>query len=141
MSEKCIFCEPDPEALVFSGKDGIVLVDYPCRPGHVIVGIREHRPNLHDVDPDEAAAMMRLAIAAAKRIVQITGAEKTYVVAVGDKDKHFHVHLIPKMASDPSIGPNVFSEDKGWASFLPPKVDEAEMKLITDELANSLGHE
>jgi len=139
MSEKCIFCHPDPEALVFSGKDGIVLVDYPCRPGHVLVGIREHQPSLHEVKPEDAAAMMRLAVAAAKQIVEMTGAEKTYVIAVGDKDKHFHVHLIPKMASDPSVGPYVFSEEKGWASFLPSQVDKAEMRRITETLGRSLG--
>ena len=138
MSEKCIFCDPDPEALIFSGEDGIVLLDYPCRPGHVLVGIREHHPNLHDVQPDEVARMMRLAISVAKEVVALTGAEKTYVVAIGDKDRHFHVHLIPKMASDPSVGPYVFGE-KGWASFLPPDVDKKELQRINNALGQSLG--
>ncbi len=137
MAEKCIFCEPDPEALVFDGEDGIVLIDYPARPGHVLVGIREHHPDLHDVLPEEVAAMMRLAIETSRQIVSLTGAEKTYVVAVGDKDRHFHVHLIPKMGSDPSLGPYVFGSES-WASFLPSEVDAEEMKGITSALARSL---
>ena len=80
---------------------------------------------------------MRLAITTSKEIVDQTGAEKTYVVAVGDKDRHFHVHLIPKMADDPSLGPHVFSE-KGWASFLPAELDEEEHQHIVEELGRSL---
>lgn len=137
MSEECILCNPAPDALVYRGDDGVVLVDGPCRPGHILVGIKGHHPDLHDVPADEIASMMRLAVSTSKKIVAETGAQKTYVVAVGDKDRHFHVHLIPKMASDPSIGPHVFSE-KGWASFLPTEIDEEEHRRIIEELRRSL---
>ncbi len=137
MVDKCILCEPAPEALVYHGDDGVVLVDGPCRPGHVLVGIKGHYPDLHDVPADAIASMMRLAVRTSKEIVTRTGATKTYVVAVGDKDRHFHVHLIPKMAADPSLGPHVFSE-KGWASFLPAKLDEQEHRRVIQELTRSL---
>lgn len=137
MSEECILCNPAPEALVYSGDDGIVIVDGPCRPGHVLVGIKGHYPDLHDVPEDEIANMMRLAVKTAKKIVNETSAQKTYVVAIGDKDRHFHVHLIPKMATDPSMGPAIFSE-KGWAAFLPTEINEDEHQRIIREVGRFL---
>lgn len=137
MTEKCIFCNPAPNAVVFSGTDGTVLLDDPIRLGHVLVGIRSHHSSLHDVSPDEAAGVFRLACLASKALVKLTGAEKTYVAAIGDKDKHFHVHLIPKMSNDPPLGPHIFS-GSGWASFLPSSVDAAELAKLTDALSRSL---
>src|SRR5687768_4300182 len=104
MTDKCIFCDPAPGAVVYSGPLGTVLLDDPIRVGHVLVGIKEHRPNLHDVSPEEAGGLFQLASLVSKLVVSSTGAEKTYVVAIGDKDKHFHVHLIPKMSDDPPLG-------------------------------------
>lgn len=137
MNDGCIFCNVSPDVLVYSGADGIVLLDGPARPGHVLVGIKNHHPDLHDVPPEEAAAMMRLAVRTSKAIVQLTGAAKTYVVAVGDKDRHFHVHLLPKMDGDPSLGPHVFS-GTGWASFLPPEPNASEVQKIQNSLAAAL---
>jgi diadenosine tetraphosphate (Ap4A) HIT family hydrolase len=137
MTEHCIFCEPTPGAVVYSGPMGTVLLDDPIRLGHVLVGVKSHRASLHDVPPDEAAELFRLASLASRLIVSSTGAEKTYVVAIGDKDKHFHVHLIPKMSSDPPLGPHVFS-GKGWAAFLPPTVDQSELQKLVNSLRRSL---
>lgn len=81
--------------------------------------------------------MMRLAVRTAKRIVSLTGAQKTYVVAIGDKDRHFHIHLIPKMAGDPSLGPSVFSAT-GWASFLPSDVDDSAVRQVVEQLGQAL---
>lgn len=137
MTDKCIFCDPAPGAVVYSGPLGTVLLDDPIRVGHVLVGIKEHHANLHDVSPEEAGGLFQLASLVSKLVVSSTGAEKTYVVAIGDKDKHFHVHLIPKMSDDPPLGPHVFS-GKGWAAFLPPDVDQSELQKLVLALRRSL---
>jgi diadenosine tetraphosphate (Ap4A) HIT family hydrolase len=69
---------------------------------------------LHDLEPKDAASMMALACKVSKRIVEEFGAIKTYVVAVGDKDPHFHVHILPKWETSDNLGPHIFAE-KGWA--------------------------
>jgi diadenosine tetraphosphate (Ap4A) HIT family hydrolase len=126
MAKECIFCDPKPESLLFSGTDGKVLVGDPVRPGHVMVGTTEHAPDLHDVAPEQAAGVMRLASHAARVIVGVTGATKTYVVAIGEVDRHFHVHLLPRWDNDPAMGPYIFGQN-GWASFLPPTPDRSEV--------------
>jgi len=112
--ERCIFCDPDPSALIYKSDEGIVVVDYPFAKGHVLVASPVHATNLHDLDPKAAASMMALACKVSKRIVKEFGAVKTYVVAIGDKDPHFHVHLLPKWKDSDNLGPHVFGES-GWA--------------------------
>jgi histidine triad (HIT) family protein len=125
----CIFCNVKRGALVFEDADALVILDDPVRPGHVLVGSRFHAANLHDLAPDQAAAVLRLADRVAKSIVALTGADKMYVAAIGDKDKHFHVHLVPKLPGDPSLGPFIFGSD-GWASFLQPDLDSIAQERI-----------
>jgi diadenosine tetraphosphate (Ap4A) HIT family hydrolase len=133
MTVGCIFCNVTDDALVCRGADGIVILDDPIRPGHVLVGARTHGESLSDISEDDAAAVLRLANRVAKVIVAETGAAKVYVAAVGDKDKHFHVHLLPKMQADPNLGPYIFGE-KGWMSFLPSAVDGLAVRRVSDAI-------
>lgn len=129
-AETCIFCNPDPANLILTSARGIVLLDDPVRVGHVLVGATVHEDGLHSLPPDKAADTMSLAAEVAREIVALTGAEKVYVAAVGDKDKHFHVHLIPRYKDDAGLGPHIFG-GKGWVGTLgqdPAKGDEAEVR-------------
>lgn len=137
MSEDCIFCNADPKVVVYDGPDGKVILDLPARPGHVLVGIKSHKTNLHDADPQEVASMMALATKVSKAIVEKLGAEKTYVAAIGDKDKHFHVHLIPKFENEPLLGKHIFSAE-GWAEFLPTEVNDSEIDEVTIKIREAL---
>lgn len=132
-----IFYDASPETLIYKGDDGYVIVDGPCRPGHVLIATKTDTPNLHSSDDDELGRMIALARRVSKEIIDATGAEKTYVVAIGDKDAHFHVHLVPKFKGDPSLGPAVFGP-KGWASFLPETVDEKQLNSINARLRKAL---
>lgn len=133
-----IFLEASPETLIYSGDDGYVVVDGPCRPGHVLVATKSATPSLHETNEGELAAMMALARRVSLVIVEQTGAEKTYVVAIGDKDAHFHVHLIPKFKGEPSLGPAVFGS-AGWAGlFLPEVVDQEQLEKVNERLRQAL---
>ena len=137
MAEGCIFCNIKEGALVYRDDDGIVIFDDPVRAGHVLVGARAHATNLHELTSDDAAGLFRLANRVAKHVVSLTGASKVYLAAIGDKDKHFHLHLIPKADNDPNLGPYVFGTN-GWISFLPLTPDAEQVAAIRVELQNSL---
>jgi len=137
MASDDIFVNVRPENFVYRDEDGIVILDDPIRPGHVLVGCRSAGASLSDVSEEDAAALMRLASRVAKHIVRVTGAEKVYVAAIGDKDKHFHVHLLPKMKGDPNLGPHVFGE-KGWIQFLPASPDTSAVEAVTAQLRAAL---
>ena len=137
MTEECIFCNVKEDALIYRNEDGIVILDDPVRPGHVLVGARVHGESLHDISPDDAAALMRLANQVAKCIISLTGAAKVYVAAIGDKDKHFHIHLLPKMEGDPNLGPYVFGGN-GWISFLPASPEQTDLNRVNQGLRKAL---
>lgn len=137
MNNQCIFCNVNKDVLVHKDDDGIVILDDPVRPGHVLVGSRVHGESLHDLSEADAAAVLRLANRVSKLIISLTGAQKVYVAAIGDKDKHFHVHLVPKMKDDPNLGPYVFGAN-GWISFLPPIPDPAELDRVNRSLRKGL---
>jgi len=125
---ECIFCNiQNPNLVITNTSDGIAMIyPEPVRPGHVVVGVKQHKQYLHDISEDEARKMFALANRMAKAIVEMTRAEKVYVVGVGDGDKHFHVHLIPKMPNDAKLGPYIFGE-KGWAASVGSKFEAAEI--------------
>lgn len=137
MSTPCIFCNVSFENLVFKNDEGMVILDDPVRPGHVLIGARSHGESLSDISEEDAATMMKLANRTAKYIVDALGAEKVYVAAIGDKDKHFHVHLLPKLPGDPNLGPCIFGAE-GWIKFLPPKPSDSEVARISTMLKDKL---
>jgi len=137
MPTHCIFCNTQDDALIYRDEDGIVVVDDPVRPGHVLVGARVHSENLTDLTAQDAAGLMRLANRVGKRIIALTGAQKLYVTAIGDKDKHFHVHLLPKFVDEPNLGPHIFGP-AGWISFLPSAPNVNDLHKINDGLRKAL---
>lgn len=137
MAQGCIFCDVKDEALVWRDADGLVILDDPVRPGHVLVGARTHGETLTDITEEDAAAVLRLANRVGKVILRETGAAKLYVAAIGDKDKHFHVHLLPKVEGDPNLGPYVFGGE-GWISFLPPTPKTSELNRVTNAVRSAL---
>ena len=50
----CIFCNPAAGTEICRNADGIVVLAGPARPGHVLVGILDHRPSLRGRRNDEA---------------------------------------------------------------------------------------
>lgn len=136
MNDTCIFCDANEESLVLKTEDGIVVLDDPVCPGHVLVGSRTHHEGLADLDAVDAAAMMKLANRVSKIILEETGAQKVYVAAIGDKDKHFHVHLVPKHEGDPNLGPYIFGA-KGWIGFMETPVDRSAVASISEAIQRS----
>jgi diadenosine tetraphosphate (Ap4A) HIT family hydrolase len=124
--------------VIFDSKDGIAMVyPKPTKVGHVVVAVRSHEPYLHNVAEEEASAMFGLANRIAKLIVDVTKAEKVYVLAIGDVDKHFHVHLIPKLTQNPSMGPYIFGQN-GWAQAVSEEFHSARIKEFVSQMKRHL---
>jgi diadenosine tetraphosphate (Ap4A) HIT family hydrolase len=112
--QTCTICDwPEEETLAISAEAKAFFVRKPARPGHIAVATRAHRPRLQDASSSEAAAVLALARDIAAAAEPVLGIEKFYLAAVGDVDPHFHVHLLPKAADDPKLGPFLFSA-VGW---------------------------
>ena len=97
--------------------------------------MRAHKPALHDLDPDEAAAVLRLARDIAVAAAPILAIEKFYLAAIGDVDPHFHIHLLPKAPGAARLGPFLFSP-AGWQGHEGAERDGELEERISRALAN-----
>ncbi|MEM7222625.1 MAG: HIT family protein [Pseudomonadota bacterium] len=99
----------DPSALA-----RVIAFPQPQFPGHRVVMSVQHRTSLSEVTPEEWAAMGSLISELSGRLCADEGAERTYVLAIGDVDSHVaHFHVIPRSKDDPPLGPHVFGPE-GW---------------------------
>jgi diadenosine tetraphosphate (Ap4A) HIT family hydrolase len=130
----CTICDwPDDEILTRDVLAKAFFVRSPARPGHIAVAVSAHRATLVDLEPDEAAAVLRLARDVAAAASPILGIEKFYLAAVGDVDPHFHVHLLPKRSDDHRLGPYLFSA-AGWQGHQGAERDRDLERRIAERL-------
>ena len=119
-TKACIFCQiakgDAPAALVYEDERTLAFMDIaPLSRGHLLVIPREHVENLYEISADGLAAVARLSHRLAPvlrrvlepeglRILQLNGA------AAGQTVFHYHMHLLPKNADEPDIGPAVLRD-------------------------------
>jgi diadenosine tetraphosphate (Ap4A) HIT family hydrolase len=65
------------------------------RPGHLLVAGRHHASSLHELRPQDAVGVMRLAHQVSLELMALTGERKTYRVVAGDVDRHFTFIRLP----------------------------------------------
>lgn len=121
----CPICTFDPR-FVIREEGPVAACLYPpdaVRPGHVLVYPKAHREGLSALTSEEAQALMSLACRLSAAVEAETGAVKCYPLAIGDVNAHFHLHLLPKLREDPSIGPFIMGP-QGWRGLIHQPVDE-----------------
>ena len=97
-----------------AGLARIIAFPKPLYPNHRVVMTRQHHDHLGQVSPPEWAAVGTLIGRLSDRMREAEGAERAYVLAIGDADDHVcHFHVIPRTVEDPLLGPHVFGP-QGW---------------------------
>ena len=97
-----------------AGLARVIAFPQPQFVNHRVVMTRAHHAHLGEVSPEEWAAVGRLIGALSDGLRADEGAERAYVLAIGDVDDHVcHFHVIPRTAEDPPLGPHVFGPE-GW---------------------------
>lgn len=133
MSETdCRICElSSADVLVSSERSEAFYSPEPLAAGHLVVAVRAHKPTMADLSASEASDLFSLARDIVSVAQERLGTEKFYLAAVGDVDKHFHLHLLPKKKDDPGLGPFIFGP-AGWKSKLA--VPEAPGEELTEAI-------
>jgi diadenosine tetraphosphate (Ap4A) HIT family hydrolase len=104
-----------------AGLARVIAFPEPQFPGHRVVMTRRHHAGLEEVTVEEWAAFGSLISRLSAEIRREEGAERCYVLAIGDVDDHVcHVHLVPRFADDPPLGPHVFGPG-GWNRSRPAR--------------------
>jgi histidine triad (HIT) family protein len=129
----CIFCAivagDAPAQIVDDDERTVSFMDInPATDGHALVVPRRHADNIHDIDPDDAAAVIRAAQRLADRmrttlepaginLIQANGRAAFQTVF------HFHMNVVPRYAGDPIKMP-----------WIPSPGDPARIAEVADRL-------
>lgn len=107
----CIFCKivagEIPATKVDEDERTIAFMDIsPATRGHALVIPREHARDIHEIDPEDLAAVARTAQRVAKRAKANLNADGVNLLQSSGEHAwqtvfHLHVHVIPRYAGDP----------------------------------------
>ncbi|HEX2053669.1 MAG TPA: HIT family protein [Actinomycetota bacterium] len=136
--ENCIFCKivagEAPSSRIYQDDDVVAILDiFPWARGHSLVIPRTHAATIFDIDPDDAAAVIRAAHRIAPALRDAVGAEGLNLLqsngrAAWQTVDHFHLHLIPRWPDDSLVSPGTST-----------KADPDELRGIAGRVEERLG--
>lgn len=96
--------------------------------GYVVLKSRRHVHEIADLGPDEAATF-GIALGTVLRAMRTAlSAERIYVCSFAETVHHLHLHLLPRYADMPALGPDLVADlfGKRWACSAPEAESAAE---------------
>ena len=138
---ECLFCGFDKKYIV-AENDYAFATYFPraIKPGHLVVATKAHKPTFTDISDAEARGVMSLGLSVATVAQKMIGAQKYYVVAIGDMDHRFHIHLLPKMANDAPMGKYIML-DGGWKGEVGKTVSREQVIDFIEQVRRRLQNE
>lgn len=111
--DNCIFCKlangDIPTNTVFEDGDFRVILDAaPESKGHALILPKQHYANIYEIDEDILGKAAKLAKKVITHETEVLGCDGYNLVqnngeVAGQTVFHFHMHLIPRYASDPAV--------------------------------------
>ena len=111
--DNCIFCKlangDIPTNTVFEDEDFRVILDTaPESKGHALILPKQHYANIYEIDEEILGKAAKLAKKVIKHETEVLGCDGYNLVqnngeVAGQTVFHFHMHLIPRYASDPAL--------------------------------------
>lgn len=106
----CIFCRivsnAIPSSKVYEDANVIAFMDAgQVNPGHVIVAVKQHIPNIYGLDANLAAAVFQAAVRIAKAVKTSIQPAGMTLLQANEKAgwqtvEHFHIHVLPRQLDD-----------------------------------------
>lgn len=135
MRNDCIFCSVNDNSIIKKTKHAVATyTNEAMKTGHVVVSLIEHLESFTLLSYEQAEDMFKLALCVSKALESLLDVEKVYIVASGDKDKHFHLHLLPKTPTDAPMGSFILTES-GWRGLVKNEVSEIEANELVKKLS------
>ena len=83
----------------------VILDRFPANEGHVLILLKQHVPNIFELDPEVGGRLFTLAVQIAQVMKKTLGLEYMNVMqnngsVAGQTVDHFHMHLIPRYEDD-----------------------------------------
>ena len=110
--DRCVFCEPEPELLLHSGPQALVVLNrFPYASGHLLVAPHRHVGDLTELSDDEALEIHRLTVRGVAALRAAYGPHgfnlgwNLGLVAGAGIQDHVHLHVVPRWGGDTSFMP------------------------------------
>ena len=111
--DNCIFCKlangDIPTNTVYEDEDLRVILDAaPESKGHALILPKQHYANIYEIDEEVLGKAAKLAKKVITHETEVLGCDGYNLVqnngeVAGQTVFHFHMHLIPRYASDPAV--------------------------------------
>jgi histidine triad (HIT) family protein len=118
-NDNCIFCKlangDIPTNSVYEDEDFKVILDAsPASKGHALILPKQHYADIYEIDPETLSKAVLLAKKVIAHETPVLGCDGYNLVqnngeAAGQTVFHFHMHLIPRYASDNN------ADDVSWS--------------------------
>ena len=111
--DNCIFCKlangDIPTNTVYEDEDfRVILAAAPESKGHALILPKQHYANIYEIDEEILGKAAKLAKKVITHETEVLGCDGYNLVqnngeVAGQTVFHFHMHLIPRYASDPAV--------------------------------------
>jgi diadenosine tetraphosphate (Ap4A) HIT family hydrolase len=136
MPEICIPCEKiaqikegaNPHFVVELQTGYVVLGDHQFYKGYIIFHCKEHKRELHELDPEFRFLYLKEMSLVAEAVFKAFHPVKLNYALLGNADEHLHWHIFPRHANDPLPKQPVWQLDKSirTAESTRPSAEELE---------------
>lgn len=114
----------------------VVLGDYQFYKGYTLFLCKEHKTELHQLDPDFRLQFLKDISDVAEAVYQAFQPEKLNYELLGNGEPHLHWHIFPRYADDPMPGKPIWQLDKAIRTAVIPT--EVELKELKEKLRTAL---
>lgn len=130
MNDTCIICNrSDLETIAELSHTVVMLFPRPLKLGHIAVAPVRHVESCSQLTCDEAAEIGEVCTRMVSCLERLLGAEKVYVLGIGDRDPHFHLHLIPRLAGEPKLGKYAVGSNSEWRKSIIATTQEEQIQF------------
>jgi len=146
MPNKCFVC--DRIAKIVKNKNPyfvaeletgyVVLGDYQFYKGYTVFLCKEHKTELHQLDPDFRLKFLKEMSDVAEAVYLAFGPEKLNYELLGNLDSHLHWHIFPRYKDDPNPESPIWFVDKNVRCSEKAKPSESELGNLKNKLTNAL---
>ncbi len=126
----CVLCNINKDDIIHETKYSVSFIYINnIKLGHIAVATKRHINKLSGLTDAEVIDLF-LHIQKLTKIIELkTNCEKVYLMYIGDKIDHYHIHLIPRNKDEAILGPYIFGDD-GWKNRVYNKLIVKEKKKL-----------